>query len=284
MLQAALRVDTTSSATRSRPTSADQDREGDAGWSRAGPQQHQLGAEARAPSPAARRGCPASGGRSRRCLSSTCSTETDDRLPTAASDSQVSATASRGTSSAASQRLDDLRAAGVADPPADVVAGQAVVGEEGVDVGAQVALDEARHRGVEHDPQARGRRRRSPSCARCRGRAGCASRAPATGPVRTVRDRPRPPRRRRRRRARSRPGWAPRRRRAGGSASTARRPRGRPSGRGGRAGSRGPARCRPPRRRSRARRAAPAARPRAGPPPRRSARRATARRARSPWR
>ena len=125
---------------------------------------------------------PGAGGRSRRVSSSTCSTDAEDRLPTRASDSQVSRTASRGTSSAASSASITFGPAGVADPPADVGAGQPVVGEELVDVAAQVALDHRRHLGVEHDPQAAGRRRRSPWCARCRGRAGCGCRAPRPRP------------------------------------------------------------------------------------------------------
>ena len=52
------------------------------------------------------------------------------------------------------QRVDHLRPAGVADPPADVGTAEPVVGEEPVDVLADVAPDHDRHLGVQHDPQA----------------------------------------------------------------------------------------------------------------------------------
>ena len=50
-------------------------------------------------------------------------------------------------------RLEDLGTAGVGDPPADVGAGQAVVGEEAVDVVADVLADEVGHLGAEDDAQ-----------------------------------------------------------------------------------------------------------------------------------
>ena len=83
------------------------------------------------------------------------------------------------------------------------------VGEEAVDVLAEVAPDQVGDVRVQHDPQAGRRRRPSPWCARSRGRGGCGSRAPSTpSGVRrgAVRARPRPRRPRRRRTARWRPG------------------------------------------------------------------------------
>ena len=52
------------------------------------------------------------------------------------------------------ERLDHLGTTGVAHPPADVGAGEPVVGEEGVDVAAHEAAHEGRHLRVEHDAQA----------------------------------------------------------------------------------------------------------------------------------
>ena len=81
----------------------DQDREGDQALHVSRPPAA-APARSRSPGPsrAACRGFPGAGGRSRSVSSSTWSTDADDRLPTAASDSQVSRTASRGISSAVS--------------------------------------------------------------------------------------------------------------------------------------------------------------------------------------
>ena len=74
-----------------------------------------------APSPAARRRARAPAAGRAACRSSTCSTDADDRLPTAASDRQVSRERRRRQPSVVCDRLEHLRAARVADPPGDVV-------------------------------------------------------------------------------------------------------------------------------------------------------------------
>ena len=129
-------METTSSASRSRPTSTTSDREA-AGVviARSCPVARSSTSSEQKPGPIAISiavGAGA-GGRSRRVSSRTCSTEADDRLPMRASESQVSDVVA-GDLERLLQRLDDLGAAGVADPPADVLAGQPVLGEELVDV------------------------------------------------------------------------------------------------------------------------------------------------------
>ena len=64
-------------------------------------------------------GLPA-GGRLAMVSRSTCSTDADDRLPTSASDRQVSSRASSGESERRGDRLDHLRAARMAHPGTDV--------------------------------------------------------------------------------------------------------------------------------------------------------------------
>jgi hypothetical protein len=96
---------------------------------------------------------PGAGGRSRRVSASTCRTEAEERLPIAAEDARVSAR-STSVSPRVSRSVDDLGPAGVADPPADVGPGQAVIGQEPVDVLADITPDDSGHLGVEHDPQA----------------------------------------------------------------------------------------------------------------------------------
>ena len=107
-------------------------------------QQHQLGAEARThrhqrcrrlPGAAAgRAGCPR--GRAAPTPTTGCRSRPATR--------QVSSTRLARQLERRLERLDHLGAAGVADPPADVGAGQAVVGEEPVDVLAEVAPDHRR--------------------------------------------------------------------------------------------------------------------------------------------
>ncbi len=70
------------------------------------------------------------GGRLAMVSRSTCSTDADDRLPTSASERQVNSSASSGRSEAGDDRLDHLRAAGMAHPGADVVDGQVVLAKE----------------------------------------------------------------------------------------------------------------------------------------------------------
>ena len=181
------------------------------------------------------------------------------------SESQVSAVACRGRSSAVSHRLEHLGPARVADPPGDVVEPEPVVGEEPVDVVAQVGLDQRGHRHVEHDPQPAGRdvpaHRPLGVGVEPAARAEHLDRARAHRPSRA----PRPPPRRRRR-ARWPPGWRPRCRRAARSASRSPRRRAPPRRRGGRPGGRAAGPGRPRRRRSPGRRAATASRRGAGRP------------------
>ena len=186
----------------------------------------------------------------------------DDRLPTAASDAQVTSSAPSGRLQGPLHGLEDLGPAGVRDPVRDVGLLEAVVGEEALDVRPEVCLattsatlaastirkpdaaDVPAHDalGVGVEPRPRGDDLRSADAQPPR---------PAAPPP--ARRRPR-----RRRTARTRPGSPSTGRRAARSASTA-RPRAAPRRRrGGRPGSRAPARCPPRRRRSRARTPGPA--------------------------
>ena len=88
-----------------------------------------------------RPGLPA-GGRLAMVSRSTCSTDADDRLPTSASERQVSSSASSGRAECRGDRLDDLRAAGVTHPGVDVVDVEAVGSQEAGDVVAEVAFDD----------------------------------------------------------------------------------------------------------------------------------------------
>ena len=187
-LQAALRLETTSSASRSSADQHDQDRERGQARSRRSPARSSTSSEQN-PGPiaissavaarraaAARAGCPR--GRAAPTPTTGCRS--------GASEPRVSATASAVELQRVLQRVDHLRAAGVADPPADVGAGQPVVGEEAVDVLAHVAADHRRAPRRRARSAARSRRRRSPSCARSRGRAGCGWPARAPAPAATL--------------------------------------------------------------------------------------------------
>ena len=81
---------------------------------------------------------PGGGGRCASVSRSTCSTEEDDRLPTSASERQVSSRARAGRSSTSPDRVQHLGAAGMADPGGDVLALEVVVGEETAHVRAEV--------------------------------------------------------------------------------------------------------------------------------------------------
>ncbi len=260
-LQAALRLETTSSASRSSADQGDQDGEGDQAGHRTRPRSRGAAparSRSRGPSPSARRRYPGRGRpvaqgvledvqhRGRRQVA-----DPGQRLPGEPRPRRAAARAPPAMASItlgppgwqthqpmsarvrpwSARKLVDVVAAGSARPASGTSASSTIRSPVAVDVEAHGAL------GVGVEPAAGGEhldragRRRSPR-------------------------RRRPPRRRRRRTARWRPGWAPRRRRAARSASTARRrpaPRRRP---GGRPGSRAAGRSRPRRRRSRARPAA----------------------------
>ncbi len=168
---------TTSSASRSTPTSDDQDvNRTSRGRHHGSPvQQHQLGAEARAPSRSAARGCPAAGGRS----ASVSAQDVQHRRRRQVADLGQRAPGQRQRVARAGRAprcdgLDHLGPARVAHPAADVRRGQPVVGEE---------RRPRRRRGTRRDhvgtrsrrarSGTRCRRRPSPSPARCPGRAGC---------------------------------------------------------------------------------------------------------------
>ena len=223
VLQAALRVDTTSSAMRSTPTRPISTVKATRLVMRSASSSTQLGAEAG--SHGQHHAAGARGGRSlaRACPRGRAAPRPTTGCPTRASDSQVSRTASRGTSRAAWSASITLGPPGWQTHQPMSVARQVVVGQERVDVVAQVALDQSRHLGVQHDPQAAAGDVEAH-------RPLAVGVEPAAGVEHLDRSRPagrrrRPrPRRRRRRRARWRPGWAPTRRRAARSASTARPP------------------------------------------------------------
>ena len=108
-----------------------------------------------------------------------------------ASESHVSCTAERGELQGAPRSPRSPWARPAADPPADVGAGQPLVGEEAVDVPAHVAPRPPSAPRRRARSAARCGRRRSPWSARSRGRAGCGSRArrgPAAGRRRAARD------------------------------------------------------------------------------------------------
>ena len=182
-LQAALRLETTSSASRSRPTSTTSDRERGQRGHRGSAARSSTSSEQK-PGPIAisspwepgrrrpvARGCP----RGRAAPTPTTGCRSRPASPRSARRPR------RSRPSVVLQRLDHLGAAGVADPPADVVAGQAVVGEEAVDVLADVARRSRRAPRRRARSAARVRRRRSPWSARSRGRAGCGCRATCAG-------------------------------------------------------------------------------------------------------
>ena len=98
-------------------------------------------------------GSPVPAGCSRRTSARTCSTEADDRLPTAASEARVGSRASAGRPRVSHDGVDHLGPARVGDPVLDVGDVEALVGEEALHVGPEVAADDVGHRGGEHDPQ-----------------------------------------------------------------------------------------------------------------------------------
>ena len=145
------------------------------------PQQHQLGAEARAHghqhAGATRR--PAAG-RVRESSASTCSTEADDRLPTCGQRRpgrlqrlvrQVEAAAAIASST--------FGPPGCATQRVDVGRLEVVVGEEAATSSPRLRLDDVGDARRRARSGSRCRRCPSPSPARCRGRAGCGWRRPA---------------------------------------------------------------------------------------------------------
>ena len=141
-------------------------------------QQDEFGAEAGAHRHQQPGGAGQRAGAASRVSRRTCRTEADDRLPTSASERQVSSRARAGSPSGVADRLQHLRAARVADPGGHVLGLEVVVGQEGA--------RPRRRGGGGPGPAGRrparsgspGRRRPSRACARCPGRGGCGCRPP----------------------------------------------------------------------------------------------------------
>ena len=169
----ACRADTTSSATRSHGDDAQQHPVNDHGVTTAAARAR------RSPRDRARssgRGSPAGGRSASLIISRMCSTDAEDMLPTSARDRRLAATAPSGSFRARCTASITFGPPGWQIQLADVVDGQAVLGEETGDAVGQAALD---HGGRARSSARCGSSRRSAASRarrRCRGRPRCGMR------------------------------------------------------------------------------------------------------------